>query len=352
MKPSKQGEDIDWANAEALAFASLAGRGAYRAPFRPGLSRRGTFSQRHAALFDTWRPAKPSCSPAKSRCRGRAFFDCYNSMLSEAAVLGFEYGYAIESPYGLVIWEAQFGDFVNGAQVIIDQFIVSSGSKWDRMCGLVMFLPHGYEGQGCGAFQCAHRAFSSACAPTRIYRFVIRRRPRSSFHLLRRQLKQPFRRPLVVFTPKSLLRHPVCRSSLDELSSGRFREVFEDQSVDPKDVSRVLVCSGKIFFELQEHRDELEREDVAILRIEQLYPLRFDLLEDALKPYKKAKDIFWVQEEPANNGAWFFMAPHLARILGRDVSYIGRPEAAAPASGSHRLFKQQQEELLKQAFGS
>lgn len=344
----KQGEGIDWANAEALAFASLLAEG-HSVRLSGQDCRRGTFSQRHAALFDT-ETGKPFM-PLQTVAAEGARFDCYNSMLSEAAVLGFEYGYAIESPYGLVIWEAQFGDFVNGAQVIIDQFIVSSGSKWDRMCGLVMFLPHGYEGQGAEHSSARIERFLQLCAKDNI-QVCYPSTPAQFFHLLRRQLKQPFRRPLVVFTPKSLLRHPDCRSSLEELSSGRFSEILADQDTNLKGIRRVLVCSGKIFFELQARRDELERRDVALIRVEQLYPLRTDLLEKVLNPFEKVKDVFWVQEEPRNNGAWFFIAPHLARILGRHVAYIGRGESAAPAVGSHRLFKQQQEELLDKAFNS
>lgn len=344
----KEGEGIDWANAETLAFACLLAEG-HSVRLSGQDSRRGTFSQRHAALFDT-QTGKPFM-PLQTLAVKEARFDCYNSMLSEAAVLGFEYGYALESPYGLVIWEAQFGDFVNGAQVIIDQFIVSSGSKWDRMCGLVMFLPHGYEGQGAEHSSARIERFLQLCANDNI-QVCYPSTPAQFFHLLRRQLKQPFRRPLVVFTPKSLLRHPACRSSLEDLSSGRFDEIIPDQNVDPKDIRRVLVCSGKIFFELQARRDELERRDVALVRVEQLYPLRTDLLEKVLKPFEKVKDVFWVQEEPRNNGAWSFIAPHLARILGRHVAYVGRAESAAPAVGSHRLFKQQQEELLDKAFNS
>ncbi|WP_305044077.1 2-oxoglutarate dehydrogenase E1 component [Geoalkalibacter sp.] len=344
----EKGEGIDWANAEALAFASLLAEG-HAVRLSGQDSRRGTFSQRHAALFDM--ESGTPYLPLATLAAGGARFDCYNSMLSEAAVLGFEYGYAIESPQGLVIWEAQFGDFANGAQVIIDQFIVSSGSKWDRMCGLVMFLPHGYEGQGAEHSSARIERFLQLCANDNI-QVCYPSTPAQFFHLLRRQLKQPFRRPLVVFTPKSLLRHPACRSRLAELSAGRFREILADADVAAERARRVLVCSGKMFFDLAERRAALQREDVALIRVEQLYPLRRDLLAEVLKPYAQVSEIFWVQEEPRNNGAWAFIAPHLARVLGRHVGYIGRPEAAAPAVGSHRLFKEQQEELLEAAFGS
>ncbi|WP_305042306.1 2-oxoglutarate dehydrogenase E1 component [Geoalkalibacter sp.] len=344
----KDGTGIDWANAEALAFAGLLAEG-HSVRLSGQDSRRGTFSQRHAALFDmeNGRPYLPLQAVAAEGAR----FHCYNSMLSEAAVLGFEYGYAIESPYGLVIWEAQFGDFANGAQVIIDQFIVSSGSKWDRMCGLVMFLPHGYEGQGAEHSSARIERFLQLCANDNL-QVCYPTTPAQLFHLLRRQLKQPFRRPLVVFTPKSLLRHPACRSTLHDLSAGRFREILADTETDPARVRRVLVCSGKVYYDLAARRAELKNAEVALIRVEQLYPLRRDLLAEVLKPYARVPDIFWVQEEPRNNGAWSFMAPHLARALGRHVRYIGRAEAAAPAVGSHRLFKQQQEELLAAAFGS
>ncbi|KIH75966.1 2-oxoglutarate dehydrogenase E1 component [Geoalkalibacter ferrihydriticus] len=343
-----QGEDIDWANAEALAFATLLAEG-HTVRLSGQDSRRGTFSQRHAAVFNM--ESGEAFIPLEKVAAEGAVFQCYNSMLSEAAVLGFEYGYAIESPYGLVIWEAQFGDFVNGAQVIIDQFIVSSGSKWDRMCGLVMFLPHGYEGQGSEHSSARIERFLQLCANDNI-QVCYPSTPAQFFHLLRRQLKQPFRRPLVVFTPKSLLRHPACRSNLDALSSGRFFEVLADQSIDAAQAKKVLLCSGKIYFDLEERRRELEREDVAIIRLEQLYPLRTDLLAEALEPLCEVPDIAWVQEEPRNNGAWSYINGPLARILKRHPRYVGRAASAAPAVGSHRLFKKQQEELLDAAFGS
>ncbi|WP_429886135.1 2-oxoglutarate dehydrogenase E1 component [Geoalkalibacter halelectricus] len=343
-----KGEGIDWANAEALAFASLLAEG-HSVRLSGQDSRRGTFSQRHSALFDM-ETGKDYVPLAHLGAEGAAF-RCHNSMLSEAAVLGFEYGYAIESPYGLVIWEAQFGDFVNGAQVIIDQFIVSSGSKWDRMCGLVMFLPHGYEGQGAEHSSARIERFLQLCANDNI-QVCYPSTPAQFFHLLRRQLKQPFRRPLVVFTPKSLLRHSACRSSLDDLSSGRFQEIIADVPADPARIKKLLLCTGKIYFELQERRADLEREDVAIVRIEQLYPLRTDLLAALLEPWREVPEIAWVQEEPRNNGAWSYINGPLARLLKRHPQYVGRDEAAAPAVGSHRLFNKQQNALLEAAFGA
>ncbi len=339
-----EGKDIDWAIAEQLAFASLLDEG-FLVRLSGQDSRRGTFNQRHAAVFDmsTGQDYVPL-----SQFGEKGAFSCYNSMLSEAAVLGFEYGYAIESPYGLIIWEAQFGDFVNGAQVIIDQFIVSSGTKWDRMCGLVMFLPHGYEGQGAEHSSARIERFLQLCAHENL-QVCYPSTPAQFFHLLRRQLKQPFRRPLVVFTPKSLLRLPACRSRLDEMSSGRFEEVI-GADLDPKKVESVLVCSGKVYYDLEERRRKEERNDVAIIRLEQLYPVHFERLEQAIVRFDGAKHIAWVQEEPRNNGAWFYIGAQLEHAIGREVHYVGRDEAAAPAVGSHRLHKEEQEALIDEAF--
>ncbi len=340
-----KGEELDWAIAESLAFASLLAEG-HTVRLSGQDSRRGTFNQRHAALVDM--ESGESFLPLATVAAEGAAFHCHNSMLSEVAVLGFEYGYAIEQPNGLVIWEAQFGDFVNGAQVIIDQFIVSSGSKWDRSCGLTLFLPHGYEGQGAEHSSARIERFLQLCAHDNI-QVCYPSTPAQLFHLLRRQLKQPFRRPLVVFTPKSLLRHPDCRSTLDELSEGRFREVISS-GANPDKVKTLLFCSGKIYYELADKRGKEEREDVAIVRVEQLYPLRTDLLAEVVAPYEGVNHVAWVQEEPRNNGAWSFIAPHLTRVLGRHPHYVGREEAAAPAVGSHRLHKEQQEALLEEAF--
>jgi 2-oxoglutarate dehydrogenase E1 component len=340
------GEGIDWGIAEMLAFATLLHEGI---PVRlTGQdSRRGTFNHRHSTLFDV--QTGESCVPLAAVARDGAALRIYDSMLSEAAVLGFEYGYSIESPHGLTAWEAQFGDFANGAQVIIDQFIASSETKWDRASGLVLLLPHGYEGQGAEHSSARIERYLQACADDNI-QVAYPSTPAQFFHLLRRQVKQPFRRPLVVFTPKSLLRLPACRSDLAEFAAGHFREVLPAEA-EPGKVRTLLVCSGKIYYELLEKREQDGRENVALVRIEQFYPLREDLLRQALEPFAKAKKFAWVQEEPANMGAWSFLRPHLAEAMGREPLYVGRDAAAAPAVGSHRLHKEEQERIITEAFG-
>jgi 2-oxoglutarate dehydrogenase E1 component len=346
-KAIEAGEQIDWAGAESLAFASLLREGvSIRLSGQD--SRRGTFNQRHSTLYDieTGEPFVPLAATAREGAACRV----YDSMLSEAAVLGFEYGYALETPHGLTLWEAQFGDFVNGAQVIIDQFIVSSQTKWDRVSGIVMLLPHGYEGQGPEHSSARIERFLQLCADNNI-QVVYPSTPAQYFHLLRRQVKQPFRRPLVVFTPKSLLRLPVCRSSLGEFAEGGFSEVLPDKS-DPKKVKKVLLCCGKIYFELAERKKKEERADVAIVRIEQLYPLHAELLRQVLEPYGKAESFTWVQEEPRNMGAWSYLRSSLEEILGKSPDYIGRDEAASTAVGSHRLHNEEQEAILAEVFES
>jgi len=341
----ESGEGIDWGVAEMLALATLLNEGI---PVRLSGqdSRRGTFNHRHATLFDV-ETGEP-CSPLAAVAKEGAALHIYNSMLSEAAVLGFEYGYSLENPHGLTAWEAQFGDFANGAQVIIDQFIVSSETKWTRSSGLVLLLPHGYEGQGAEHSSARIERYLQACADDNI-QVVYPSTPAQFFHLLRRQVKQPFRRPLVVFTPKSLLRLPACRSDLAELAGGSFREVLPADA-EPGKTGTLLVCSGKIFYELLDYREREKREDVGIVRIEQFYPLREDLLKKALKPFAKVKKFAWVQEEPANMGAWNFLRPPLAEAMGCDPRYVGRDASAAPAVGSHRLHREEQERIIHEAF--
>jgi len=336
---------IDWGTAEALAFATLLSEGA---PIRLSGQdcRRGTFNHRHAVLVDTRNGQL--YVPLGFLSSTQAPIQVYNSMLSENAVLGFEYGYSLEMPEGLTIWEAQFGDFANGAQVIIDQFISSSGSKWDRTSGLVMYLPHGYEGQGAEHSSARIERYLQLCADNNL-QIVNPSTPAQLFHLLRRQMKVPWRRPLIIFTPKSLLRHPACRSHLDELSKARFCEILTDD-IDSSRVRTVLLCSGKIYFELLERKRVEERDDVALVRIEQLYPLRRDALHKALGAYPKAKVHAWVQEEPANGGAWSYIRPHLAELLGSEPVYVGRPAMAATAVGSHRQHTQEQKKLISKAF--
>ena len=345
LEAVSQGEGLDWGNGEALAFATILREGvSIRLSGQD--SRRGTFSHRHSMLYDqtTGEHYVPLAAVAAPGAEFRAF----DSMLSEAAVLGFEYGYSVEAPECLTIWEAQFGDFANGAQVIIDQFIASGESKWERATGLVMLLPHGFEGQGAEHSSARIERFLLLCADNNM-QVVYPSTPGQFFHLLRRQVKETFRKPLVVFTPKSLLRHPRCVSRLDELVSGRFLEVIPD-AADPAKVTAVFFCSGKIYVELLERRERDRRDDIALVRIEQLYPLRVELIEAAFAPYRPGVTVTWVQEEPANMGGWDFMRHNLASLLGTEPRYIGRPAAPAPATGSHRHHREEQESIMTEAF--
>ncbi len=339
------GRGIDWGGAEALSIASLLDEGVL-VRLSGQDSRRGTFNHRHAVLHDITNDA--THTPLAAFGASDSSFQIYDSMLSENAVLGFEYGYASASPDSLVIWEAQFGDFANGAQVIIDQFVAGGEAKWDRSCGLVMLLPHGYEGQGSEHSSARIERFLSLCAEENML-VCYPSTPAQFFHLLRRQVKLPFRRPLVIFTPKSLLRHHACVSNLDELTSGGFLEVLQDDG-DAERASTVLICSGKIFFELLEKRKTSGSDDVAIIRIEQLYPLRSELFESVVAPLKHVSDWRWVQEEPANMGAWRYLRQSLVELVGREIRYVGRPPAAAPAVGSHRQHTAEQDKLIAEAF--
>lgn len=341
----ENGREIDWGTAETLAYATLLSEGA---PLRISGQdcRRGTFNHRHAVLVDNQNGQL--YVPLAFLSPTQAPIQVYNSMLSENAVLGFEYGYSLEMPEGLTIWEAQFGDFANGAQVIIDQFISSSSSKWDRTSGLVMFLPHGYEGQGAEHSSARIERYLQLCAD---YNMQVTNpsTPAQLFHLLRRQLKVPYRRPLIVFTPKSLLRHPDCRSKLVDFAQDRFAEIIPGQE-DPKRVRTLLLCSGKLYYELKARKDADERDDVDIIRIEQLYPLRTELLKKIVARYYKYQTAVWVQEEPANAGAWSHLRPQLEELLQTCVHYVGRPAMAATAVGSHRLHTQEQKKLISKAF--
>lgn len=341
-----KGEGIDWGNGESLAFASLAAKGC-RVRLSGQDAGRGTFSQRHSTVYDL--KTERRLNLLGQAAAGGGSVDVYDSMLSEFAILGFEYGYSLESPEALVMWEAQYGDFANGGQVIIDQFISSGETKWDRHSGLVMLLPHGYEGQGAEHSSARIERFLQMCAGNNMI-LANPTTPAQYFHLLRRQVRQPFRKPLVVFTPKSLLRHPRCVSSLDEFAGGTFREVLVTAE-NREAIRAVLICSGKLYFELLERREREDLRDVALVRIEQLYPLRRDLLESAFKEFPKAF-FTWVQEEPLNMGAWQWIRPQLTDILGTEPRYVGRPEEAAPAVGSHRGHKEEQERILAEAFAS
>jgi 2-oxoglutarate dehydrogenase E1 component len=339
------GDGIDWANAEALAFASLL---IENVPVRLSGqdSQRGTFNQRHSTLVD--QKTGQLYVPLAFLQKGQAAIQIYNSMLSEAAVLGLEYGYSLETPHGLTIWEAQFGDFANGAQVIIDQFIGASGTKWDRSSGLVLFLPHGYEGQGPEHSSARIERYMNLCASNNM-QVTYPSTPAQLFHLLRRQCKLPYRRPLIVFTPKSLLRLPACTSTLKDLSEGSF-QAFIPCALPAEQVETLLLCSGKIFFELQTAVAAQRKNNVGLLRIEQLYPLRHEALQAELARYGNAKRIVWVQEEPKNMGPWPHLHTSLARHLGKMPEFCGRRPASAPAVGSHRRHLEEQQMIIDAAL--
>ncbi len=338
---------IDWAFAEMLAFGSLVREGAF-VRLSGQDSRRGTFSQRHAVLID--QETGDRYFPVNAVRDGPPRFSVYDSLLSEAAVLGFEYGFSLDSPHTLVLWEAQFGDFANGAQTIIDQFIVCGESKWQRSSGLVLLLPHGYEGQGPEHSSARLERFLQACAEDNI-QVCNCSTPAQYFHVLRRQIKRDFRKPLVLMTPKSLLRHKDCISSIEAFATGRFQEVLDDQAVKPERARRVLLCSGKVFYDLDAGRTEQKADHVAILRVEQLYPFPEVALRQALDRFPAVREWAWVQEESQNMGAWSYIAPRL-HALGRDFAYVGRDASASPATGSLRVHRREQAELVAAALGA
>ena len=340
---------LDWAAGEALAFATLATEKT-RVRLSGQDSGRGTFSHRHAILHDH-QDGRPYV-PLQHLAADQAPFEAWNSPLSEAGVLGFEYGYSVAYPDGLVLWEAQFGDFANAAQVYIDQFLAGAEDKWRSLSGLVLLLPHGLEGQGPEHSSARLERFLTLAADDNL-QIVNPSTPGQYFHCLRRQVLRSWRKPLVVLTPKSLLRHPRATSKLDELATGRFQRVLQDELTQPNEVRRVLLCSGKVYYELLAQREKLGRPDVALVRVEQYYPLPAKSLEQVLAPYRVGVPVYWVQEEPLNMGA----APHLrlrfgATLAGRPFDVIGRPAAASPATGSAASHKLEQERLLTQAFGA
>jgi 2-oxoglutarate dehydrogenase E1 component len=344
---------IDWGLGEALAFGSLLLEGT---PVRLSGqdSSRGTFAHRHAVLVD--QDSGEEYAPLDHLSDNQARFEVYDSLLSEAAVLGFEYGYSLADPSTLVLWEAQFGDFVNGAQVIIDQFISSAHVKWGRMSGLVMLLPHGYEGQGPEHSSARVERFLQTCAEDSI-QVVNCSTPAQFFHVLRRQMRRAYRAPLVIFTPKSLLRHPKAASRVRDFTEGRFRRVIDDPIAAERavDVRRVIACTGKVYYDLVEERARRfagREHEVAILRVEQLYPWPEEELSAIYARYERAERRIWAQEEPRNMGAWTFVRDRLQSIVG-DKSRLdcaARPEAASPAVGSPRVHRAQLTALLDEAF--
>jgi len=277
-------------------------------------------------------------------------FMIYNSHLSEYGVLGFEYGYAMASPNALCIWEAQFGDFGNCAQVIIDQYISAAEDKWRRMNGLCLFLPHGYEGQGAEHSSARIERFLTLCAENNMY-VINPTTPANFFHALRRQLKQPFRKPLIVFTPKSLLRHPMCISKWNEFTDNGFQEMYDDVNAKPSAVKKLVFTFGKIYYDLAAKKKELKNTDVALIRIEQMYPFPKKQFTAIIEKYKSAKELLWVQEEPSNMGAWGFLLRTISPDLkGKELTCIARPESASPATGSKKVHEQQQKEILEKVF--
>jgi 2-oxoglutarate dehydrogenase E1 component len=346
-KLAEKGGTLDWGTGEQLAFASLLDAG-YPVRFSGQDSRRGTFSHRHAVLCDV--VDNKRYTPLAHLREGQGRFDIFDSPLSEAGVLGFDYGYSLDTPDALVAWEAQFGDFANAAQVVIDQFISSAEDKWNRLSGIVLLLPHGFEGQGPEHSSARLERFLQLCAEDNIQVCNVTT-PAQYFHVLRRQVLRQWRKPLVIMTPKSLLRHKGAVSTLDDLALGSFRRIIWDPTVKPKKAKRVLMCSGKVYYDLLAGREAKKRqEDVAILRIEQLYPLSDAALKEALDQYPENADVFWVQEEPFNMGAWYYLRARWPKTVRMPIC-LSRPESASPATGSAASHKFEQQLLVDQAFG-
>jgi 2-oxoglutarate dehydrogenase E1 component len=352
----ESGQNIDWATAEHLAFGSLVREG-FLVRLSGQDSGRGTFSQRHAILYD--QETEERYIPLSHLDPEQAPFEVVDSFLSEEGVLGFEYGYSLADPNSLVLWEAQFGDFANGAQVYYDQFIASGEAKWLRMSGLVCLLPHGYEGQGPEHSSARLERFLQLYAKDNI-QVLYPSTPGSYFHALRRQMHRPFRKPLIVMTPKSLLRHKLCTSSLEDMGPGSsFHRVMYERPPSPadRDVTRVVLCSGKVYYDLLQRRQELGLEEVvSLLRLEQLAPFPEEILAEELVRFPKEAQVVWCQEEPQNMGAWSFVAPRIETVLaqvGMDQTrpvYAGRPPSASPATGLYQQHVREQASLVEAAL--
>ncbi|MCG8534492.1 MAG: 2-oxoglutarate dehydrogenase E1 component, partial [Pseudomonadales bacterium] len=343
--------EIDWGFGETMAYATLLNEG-YPVRLTGQDVGRGTFSHRHAVIHN--QKEEGTYVPLKS-VENNATLDLYDSLLSEEAVLAFEYGYATTSPKGLVIWEAQFGDFANGAQVVIDQFISSGEHKWMRLCGLTMLLPHGYEGQGPEHSSARLERFLQLCAEHNM-QVCVPSTPAQVFHMLRRQAIRPLRKPLIVMSPKSLLRHKLAKSTLDDLTTGHFKVVLEDAwDHDPKQIERVVLCSGKVYYDLYDYRAHNEVQNTAVIRVEQLYPFPEKELEEMLAPYTNLKTVVWCQEEPMNQGAWYCSQHHMRHVLHNVnpklfLHYAGRDGSAAPAGGYMSRHLEEQSKLVEDAF--
>ena len=351
LKMANGEEGLDWGFAETMAYASLLAQG-YPVRLSGQDSGRGTFFHRHAVLRDTHDGR--GYIPLQHVTEGQARFSVYDSPLSEEAVMGFEYGYSTATPEGLIIWEAQYGDFANGAQVVIDQFIVAGEAKWRRLSGLTLFLPHGYEGQGPEHSSARLERYLQLCAENNI-QVCVPSTPAQMFHLLRRQVLRRIRKPLVVMTPKSLLRRRSATSLLQELTQGSFATVLPDPDhAELYNVRRVVLCSGKVFHDLLELRRQRKQTDVALVRAEELYPFPEAALHQAIQTHKGAREVLWCQEEPMNQGAWGYMALQLGRVMqpGQQLLYAGRPASASPAVGYHDVHVEQQASLLDEALNT
>ncbi|NLZ95164.1 MAG: 2-oxoglutarate dehydrogenase E1 component, partial [Bacteroidales bacterium] len=334
---------VDWAMGELLAYATLVNDG-HPVRLSGQDSERGTFAHRHASFAQE--DVRERYMPLRDSTNFEASFNAYNSPLSEYGVMGFEYGYALAAPNGLTIWEAQFGDFHNVAQVIIDQYISSAEEKWGLLNGLVLYLPHGYEGQGPEHSSARIERFLTISARNNM--FVMNpTTPSNLFHALRRHLKREIRIPMIIFTPKSLLRHPRCISSLDDLENGHFEEVIDDNDVDIESVTRLVFCSGKIYYELLERKEELKARDVAIVRIEQIHPFPKEKMETIIAKYSSALLTLWVQEEPENMGAWTYINNNMQE---HHIVPIARLASASPATGLAKLHTLGQQEIINKVF--
>ena len=345
---------VDWGMAETLSYASLVANG-YSVRLSGQDCGRGTFAHRHSVLHDQDRERWDSGTyvPLSNIAKDQGDFVVIDSVLSEEAVLGFEYGYSSAEPNDLVIWEAQFGDFANGAQVVIDQFISSGEAKWGRVCGLVLLLPHGYEGQGPEHSSARVERYLQLCAEHNM-QVCMPSNAAQIFHLLRRQMLRPFRKPLIVFTPKSLLRKKEATSPLKDLAKGSFQTVLSEiDALEAKDVTRIIACSGKVYYDVLSARRERRHDNVAIIRVEQLYPFPHKQFAAEMKRYPNANEVVWCQEEPQNQGAWYQIRHYLQENMRDEqrLFYAGRPSSAAPAGGYLVKHNERQKALVDQAFG-
>jgi 2-oxoglutarate dehydrogenase E1 component len=334
---------LDWAMGELLAYGTLVNEG-HAVRLSGQDSERGTFSHRHSVL--TVDESEEKYVPLQNISKGQAKFEVYNSPLSEYGVLGFEYGYALETPNNLTIWEAQFGDFNNGAQIIFDQYLSSAEDKWNVMNDLVLLLPHGYEGQGPEHSSARMERFLTLSAENNM-QLVNCTTPANLFHVFRRQLYRDFRKPLVIFTPKSLLRHPKCVSPIEDFSTGGFKEVIDDTTADPEKVTRMIFCSGKLYYDLLEEKQKNKLDYAALVRLEQLYPLPEDQLKKIIKKYHKVTSYIWSQEEPVNMGAWYFMLQNFPEV---QLSAVSRPASGSTATGSSKFHAIRQRKIIEKSF--